>query len=252
MSEFLRIVTFTFCLETEFYSVYYQIIARPMSQSYLSDLRAVIMEPGLGKARAQILSKQLEGKGGTTEQRLSETVTHVLVGNNVKLSRVLKGLEVDSLPAGVLVLRADWLSNCLVKGCKLDHTPYLVPSDDPVDPAPKTTSVVPLVPKHQTSPRVPPPNQSLLLEDRKEGQPPADQEVIAAAPGQMMTSSSEVSSGLCFQKTGMNTTTMNTTCTSTTNSIIATMNATCTGSTGPSDSLIDRSSQKVGALVCEV
>eukprot|EP00731_Ephydatia_muelleri_P021042 Em0013g769a len=95
------------------------------------------MEPGLGKARTQILSKQLESKGGATEQRLSGTVTHVLVGNNVKLSRVLKILEAESLPAGVLAMRADWLSNCLVKGCKLDHSPYLVPNDDTVDPRPQ-------------------------------------------------------------------------------------------------------------------
>lgn len=111
-----------------------------MSQKYLSDVRAVIMEQGLGKARTQILSKQLESKGGATEQLLTGTVTHVFVGNNVKLSRVLKSLKVECLPAGVQVLRADWLSNCLVKGQKLDHAPYVVLAEDPI---PATTSSPP-------------------------------------------------------------------------------------------------------------
>ena len=211
-----------------------------MSQKYLSDVRAVIMEPGLGKARTQILSKQLESKGGATEQRLSGTVTHVLVGNNVKLSRVLKILEAESLPAGVLAMRADWLSNCLVKGCKLDHSPYLVPNDDTVDPAPKTTSVVP---KYQTPPRVPPPSQPppTLRED---GLPPAGQEAIAAVPGQVMTSS-EMGSVLCLQQTGMNNTT--TTCTLTSHtSITATTNTAITGTTGLAAGLFDSSPRKVG------
>ena len=98
--------------------------------SYLSDIHAIILEQGLGKARSQILRKQLESKGGTSEQTLSGSITHILVGNNVRLSRLPQLLKVKSVPEVVTVLRADWLSACLVKGERLDHAPYIVKQED--------------------------------------------------------------------------------------------------------------------------
>ncbi len=97
---------------------------------FLSDVHAIVLEQGVGKARAQILRKQLESKGGTAVSTLSEATTHVLVGNNVRLSRVPSLLKVNSLPDGVLVLRADWLSTCLVKGERVDVTLYSVKQEE--------------------------------------------------------------------------------------------------------------------------
>ena len=98
---------------------------------YLSGVCALVLEQGLGRARAQILCKKLESHGGRSEQRLSEETTHVLVGNTVKLARVAPLLKVASLPETVLVLRADWLSTCLVKGSLEHHAPYVVTAEMP-------------------------------------------------------------------------------------------------------------------------
>lgn len=92
-------------------------------KNFLSGIEAVILEQGLGKARAEILAKQLKNHGGTAVRTAAESTTHILVGNNIRLARVPVLLKVDSVPESVSILRGDWLSKCLVKG-------EVVPEDD--------------------------------------------------------------------------------------------------------------------------
>lgn len=100
---------------------------RQMSDKrFLSEVSAVILEQGLGKARAQILRKQLENHGGKVEKTLSQGTTHILVGKTTRLSRIPNLLKIKSIPEGVLVLRADWLSACLVEAEKVGHGAYVV------------------------------------------------------------------------------------------------------------------------------
>lgn len=93
---------------------------------FLSEVSAVILEQGLGKARAQILQKQLENHGGKVEKKLSQGTTHILVGKTTRLSRIPNLLKIKSIPEGVLVLRADWLSACLVEAEMVGHGAYVV------------------------------------------------------------------------------------------------------------------------------
>lgn len=121
------------------------------SAGFLSGIRALLVEQGIGKARKQILSRQLEDKGGTTADKISEDgVTHIIVGSTVKLSRLTHLLKADSLPK-VPVLRADWLSSCLVAGKRLDTAPYLVQTDLP---SPVKTAGVRASLSPQKSPKV--------------------------------------------------------------------------------------------------
>ena len=106
---------------------------------YLSGVCALVLEQGLGRARAQILCKQLESRGGKAEQKLSEDTTHILVGKAVRGARVASLLKVASLPETVLVLRADWLSACLVKGGLEEHAAYVVTAETP-QPSPSKVS----------------------------------------------------------------------------------------------------------------
>ena len=99
------------------------------AKRFLSDVHAVVLEQGLGKARSQILSKQLEKHGGKVNKTLSPSTTHVLVGKTTRLSRVSALLKVKAVPENVLVVRADWLSACLVEGEKVEHGVYLVHSE---------------------------------------------------------------------------------------------------------------------------
>lgn len=128
---------------------------------FLSDVRAVILEQGLGKARTQILSKQLENHGGKAEKTLSPKTTHILVGKTTRLCRIPSLLKVKTIPETVLVLRADWLSACLVEADKVGHGAYVVstepspassPSKDKkTSPAKASSSAVVTPPKPKSS-----------------------------------------------------------------------------------------------------
>ena len=112
------------------------------SGGFLCDVCAMIVKQGVGKARADILSRQLIAKGGTVCDNLTSAVTHILVGNNVKLSRVPHLLKVDNVPDDVLVLRADWLSACLVEGHKIGHAQYALSPHPSPEKLKTTTSLV--------------------------------------------------------------------------------------------------------------
>ena len=106
---------------------------------FLSGVRALVVEQGLGKARASILCKQLVARGGETLSALSPSATHLLVGKNVRRSRLpalLGGAEVGS---GVSVVRADWLSQCLCRGEMVEEREYEVPLESFTSPC-KTES----------------------------------------------------------------------------------------------------------------
>ena len=98
--------------------------------AFFTGVHAIILDQGLGKARAQILAKQLEGRGGLVERTLSRKTTHIVVGSNVRLARVPHLLKVEAIPEPIRVVRADWLSACLVKGEKVDLVPYIARPED--------------------------------------------------------------------------------------------------------------------------
>ncbi len=129
---------------------------------YLSDVCAVIVKQGVGKARADILTRQLVANGGKTNDTLDSTVTHVLVGNNVRLSRVPHLMKIKQVPDNALVLRADWLSACLVEGRNIGHAQYIVLPESPVKtshaPSPVKPSPSAIVTKEKE--KIPTPSKS--------------------------------------------------------------------------------------------
>lgn len=106
---------------------------------YLCGVRAVIVEPGMGKGRARILCRQLQVNGGTVEPSVSDTTTHLLVGNNVRRSRLPVLLGITELPSSVRVVRADWLSLCLIRGERLRESEYVVPETPLPTPSPSSS-----------------------------------------------------------------------------------------------------------------
>ena len=94
---------------------------------FLQDVKSLILEPKLGKARAEILGRQLLCNGGARHDALRATdTTHVLVDNDLTFSQILQHLKISQIPDGILVVRADWLSRCLVAGEKLPTVSYEV------------------------------------------------------------------------------------------------------------------------------
>lgn len=105
------------------------------TDKYLCGIHAVILESGVGKGRAGILCRQLRARGGTVEPSVSDSTTHLLVGNNVRRSRLSVLLGGAEVPSGVCVVRADWLSSCLARGERLREDEYNVPQTS-LDPSP--------------------------------------------------------------------------------------------------------------------
>ena len=100
---------------------------------YLNGVCAVILEQGVGRARTQILSKQLKAKGGRVLTSVSDgSATHILVGNKVRRSRLPVLLGVAEVPSGVRAVRADWLSSCLTRGERVREEEYDVPLESAI------------------------------------------------------------------------------------------------------------------------
>ncbi|XP_028395240.1 DNA polymerase lambda-like [Dendronephthya gigantea] len=95
-----------------------------ITAQYLRGVQAVIVQQGLGKTRASILSKQLARHGGKESSKLNQDTTHILVGNSVKLSRLPALLKVKEISQNTAVVRADWLSSCLKVGKLVDLGPF--------------------------------------------------------------------------------------------------------------------------------
>ena len=120
------------------------------SNNPFTGINAIILEPGLGKARKKILCKKLEEKGGVSSETYSSSVTHVLVGGSVKYGRVLSLLKVKEIDKHIEVVQADWLSKCLAEAKLVETNNYRVNVTN-------DTNVVPLVTtdsKHETQPPV--------------------------------------------------------------------------------------------------
>ena len=108
------------------------------ADQYLSGVCAVIVEQGVGKGRTQILSKRLKEQGGRVLSSLEPgVVTHLLVGNRERRSRLPGLLGVKEVGSDVRVVRADWLTACLTARKYVSETPY----DVPLEATPSTTPI---------------------------------------------------------------------------------------------------------------
>lgn len=96
----------------------------------LSEVRAVIVEVGLGKTRASILTKQLERHGGKHHKKLESGTTHVLIDKKLKIDRLKKYLAVTDIPEEVKVVDSEWLSKCLSEGILVEIAQYILGKED--------------------------------------------------------------------------------------------------------------------------
>ena len=98
---------------------------------YLCGVRAVVLEQGMGKGRARILCRHLKTRGGSVLARLSDATTHILVGSKIRRSRLPALLGVSEVSSDVHVVRADWLSSCLIRGELVGEDEFTVPMETP-------------------------------------------------------------------------------------------------------------------------
>ena len=96
------------------------------SSNLFKGIHAIILEPGLGKARKKVLCKKLKENGGVSSDTYSSAVTHVFVGSNIKYTRVLTLLKVSEIIKSVQILQADWISKCLTEAELVETSSYAV------------------------------------------------------------------------------------------------------------------------------
>ena len=101
---------------------------QPVEDGFLCGVNVVIVEQKLGRARADILDKQLTRNGGKRHKQLQSDTTHVLIDNNLTYNKTLSLLKATEcgISSDVLVVRADWLSSCLSNGRVIDCKPFEV------------------------------------------------------------------------------------------------------------------------------
>jgi len=99
------------------------------SSNLFTGIHAIILEPGLGKARKKVLCKKLEEKGGVSLDAYASAVTHVFVGSNMKYGRVLSLLKLSEINKSVQILQADWISKCLTEAELVDTASYAVKAE---------------------------------------------------------------------------------------------------------------------------
>lgn len=105
------------------------------SNQFLSGVRAVIIEQGLGKTRQKILREKLTENGGVFVANLNEPdVSHVIVNKTTRPLKLPRLLNVDKVPESVTVVSAEWLSQCLVEGQRVNTDPFLVTDQQCITP----------------------------------------------------------------------------------------------------------------------
>ena len=89
-----------------------------------------MLDQGITKGRKQLLIKLIQDKGGQIRKKLTEDVTHILVGKTLKHKRLLEILSLDCIPSSVVVVNVDWISSCIVAGQLIDCKPYYIISNE--------------------------------------------------------------------------------------------------------------------------
>ena len=93
---------------------------------FLKGVKALIIEQKIGKARKEILKKQLEKRGGIVLNQFTEDVNYVIADGSLKYDRILKILKLNSIPDHVQVVQAEWLSACIIAEELLSNMTYKI------------------------------------------------------------------------------------------------------------------------------
>ncbi|XP_077981265.1 DNA polymerase lambda-like isoform X2 [Glandiceps talaboti] len=96
---------------------------------FLQGVKVYILQAGLGKARANIFMKQLTKFGGVVHDKIQDDTTHVIVDEQMVLSRMCRILKLETPPSGVKIVKANWLSTCLAEKTVIKTTDYELDDD---------------------------------------------------------------------------------------------------------------------------
>ncbi|XP_009276086.1 PREDICTED: DNA polymerase lambda isoform X2 [Aptenodytes forsteri] len=82
-------------------------------EEWLKPVTAFVLQAGIGQARVEIFHKQIVQNGGVVHNQLSSEVTHVIVAEDMDCDRAFRLLKLTTLPSGLQLVKASWLSACI-------------------------------------------------------------------------------------------------------------------------------------------
>lgn len=83
------------------------------SAGWLKPVVAYVLQAGIGQARAEIFRRQIVQNGGVVHSQLCSEVTHVIVAEDMDCHRAFRLLRLTTLPPGLQLVKAAWLSACI-------------------------------------------------------------------------------------------------------------------------------------------
>ncbi|XP_002734013.2 DNA polymerase lambda-like [Saccoglossus kowalevskii] len=89
--------------------------AQSPADKFMKDVNIFILQAGLGKMRANILSKQFTKYGGTIHEQILDETTHVVVDEKMEIDRFCRILKLDTPPTHLKIVKGNWLSNCFAE-----------------------------------------------------------------------------------------------------------------------------------------
>ncbi|XP_075468541.1 DNA polymerase lambda isoform X2 [Ascaphus truei] len=84
-----------------------------VQEKWLGSVSAHILQAGIGRARSEILQKQIIQNGGHVVPHFSCQVTHIIVDEGMDCDRAFRLLKLKKLPPGVQLVKSSWLSLCI-------------------------------------------------------------------------------------------------------------------------------------------
>lgn len=92
---------------------------------YLSPLRVLLVQKGMGKARRDFFAGNVENHGGVALTEFGSNVTHVVVDESLSYDALCGLLKVAELKPPVVYSK--WLSECFKQGCLVPCDEYVCP-----------------------------------------------------------------------------------------------------------------------------
>jgi hypothetical protein len=89
-----------------------KLFGKEVTYNFLNGVHAVVMKAGIENARMKIFKAQLIKYGGLVSDEIDDDTTHLIVDENVEITRICSILGLDDIPEHVKIVNTNWLSKC--------------------------------------------------------------------------------------------------------------------------------------------
>lgn len=94
------------------------------SKSLFKEESLFVLSTGITNIRRDIFKKKFQAFGGKVVQQYNESVTYVVVDDELEIDRLCHILKIEKLPQGIAFVKSKWLSECIKTKTKVDIIDY--------------------------------------------------------------------------------------------------------------------------------